>query len=516
MTFDNEANRKELELKQALQDLAQSETRLRYVLDATQEGIWDWDVSSGLVTHNQQWCLLVGLDDGFLQHPLDDFAALLHPDDLECVFDKIQQCLRGEKAYQSEHRMLLRNGQIKWVFDRGDVVERDSEGKPLRMVGSIAEITERHQAVARLQDRNEQLNVIFELSPDGFVSFDRCNCIKYANPAFLRMTGFSLESVAGLSAQDFREKLATAWRVDNLFQEWELVSANQNNSAIDLSTVQSSNGKLVELGVNQGRVLEFVLRRSSAETISHIMYFRDVTREIEIDRMKSEFLATAAHELRTPMASVLGFAEVLLNTKVADHDAKEYLEIIYSQSKVITFIINDLLDLARIESRGKSAFEFKAWHLTEVLQEVLNTYPVPTDRHTPLVELLNHNDLVYADRFKLIQALNNVINNAYKYSPNGGDIQIKLLHGGADGQFLGIQISDAGLGMSEQQLARIYERFYRADVSGKIPGTGLGMSIVKEIIEWHSGYIDIVSQLGVGTSMTLWIPAYSAQSVSLH
>jgi len=180
LVIDNEVT----ELKRAKQSLVESEARLRYVLDATQEGIWDWDVSSGLVTHNHQWCVIAGVDDGYLQHQLEDFSALLHPDDLAGVFEKVQNCLNGQGVYQSEHRMLLRNGQIKWVLDRGNVVERDSDGKPLRMVGSISEITVRREAEARLQERTEQLNMIFELSPDGFVSFDRSFCVKYVSPAF--------------------------------------------------------------------------------------------------------------------------------------------------------------------------------------------------------------------------------------------------------------------------------------------------------------------------------------------
>jgi PAS domain S-box-containing protein len=138
------------ELKRVQLKLEESERRLSYVLDATGEGIWDWDIRTGLVTHNRRWCQITGLDDNYLQHPLDEFAALLHVDDKAQVMARLQDCLAGKGRYQSEHRMRLKGRQELWVLDRGDVVERDAAGNPLRMVGSFVDISERKAAEALL------------------------------------------------------------------------------------------------------------------------------------------------------------------------------------------------------------------------------------------------------------------------------------------------------------------------------------------------------------------------------
>ncbi|MEI8159195.1 MAG: PAS domain S-box protein, partial [Burkholderiales bacterium] len=128
------------ELKRTQTRLEESERRLRYVLDATGEGVWDWDIATGTVTHNSRWCEIIGLDIQHLQHPVEFFADLLHPDDKGTVMQRLQKCLDGKGVYRSEHRMRLSDGRVVWVLDRGDVVERDAAGAPLRMVGSFTDI----------------------------------------------------------------------------------------------------------------------------------------------------------------------------------------------------------------------------------------------------------------------------------------------------------------------------------------------------------------------------------------
>ena len=123
---------------------------------------------------------------------------------------------------------------------------------------------------------------------------------------------------------------------------------------------------------------------------------------------------------------------------------------------------------------------------------------------------------VRGDRKKLMQAVRNIVSNAYKYSPQGGLVSVSVLHDMARGgrqARVGVRVQDHGMGMTPEQSARVFERFYRADASGNIPGTGLGMSLVKEIIELHGGTVDLQSEWGVGTSVTLWVPVTSSDLV---
>jgi PAS domain S-box-containing protein len=494
------------DLKNAQIKLEESEKRLRYALEATQEGVWDWDIQSGVVSHNQQWCKLTGLNDGFLHHPLDDFSALLHPDDRAQVFEKLDRCLRGQVPYVSEHRMLLKDGSVEWVLDRGDVVERDATGKATRMVGSFVDISKRKATELALGMRTELLNTIFELSPDGFVSFDQMRQVSYVNPAFIRMTGLDPEKLIGTDENSFVLSLLALARDT---EADELLKTPLHK----LCTGDGDSRLVLELDTPNVRTLEVISRRGSSQSVSMILYFRDITHESEIDRMKSEFMSTAAHELPTPMASIYGFSEILLKQTVSQEERQEFIQTIFSQSELMVSIINELLDLARIEARRGKDFIFEKIDLDALLATISGSFKSEASRLRLPGSGIGEHPTVMADRKKLTQAINNILSNAIKYSPPESDIELELIapdHRAAlDASrtgLVGIRIRDHGIGMTPDQQARVFERFYRADDSGKVPGTGLGMSIVKEIIDLHRGHVEVESELGKGTSVTLWLP----------
>ena len=234
-----------------------------------------------------------------------------------------------------------------------------------------------------------------------------------------------------------------------------------------------------------------------------------MTHETEVDQLKSEFLSTAAHELRTPMTSILGFSEVLLTERLDDIARKELHEIIYRQSELMANVLNELLDLARIEARRGKDFVFVQTPTHALITEVVNGFKLPAGRERPLLVMPSTSPTIFVDPQKAQQVILNVLSNAYKYSPDGGQVQIEVLEPQREAlapSLVGIRISDQGIGMTEVQLGRVFERFYRADTSGKILGTGLGMSIVREIVLLHGGTVDLISAPGQGTTVTLWMP----------
>jgi PAS domain S-box-containing protein len=480
--------------------LQRSEARLRYVMDATGEGIWDWNIETGRVTHNPTWCELLGLDMTFLDHPMSTFVDVLHPDDREDALAQVDRCLKSGTPYRHEHRMRRPDGSVIWVLDRGAVVERDATGRPTRMVGSISDISESRAAQARLQDRTEQLNAIFTLSPDGFISFDKELKVKYVSPAIHKMLGLDEGELVGLAETGLLAKIAALCADSGIGDLAVLQRTDERTSPQDRV--------LIELAQPGKRVLEVGLRRSRAETVSQILYFRDVTHETEVDRMKSEFLSTAAHELRTPMASVYGFSELLLNQEFDESTRRDVLTTIFRQSELMASIINELLDLARIEARRGKDFVIERIEVGPFVQAVATGYKPPGGRPLPALGLPKDPVLVRGDRKKLQQAVTNVLSNAYKYSPGGGGVELDVLVPSADSPAeIGLRITDHGIGMTPAQCQRVGERFFRVDTSGKIPGTGLGMAIVKEIVALHRGRLEITSAPGQGTQVTLWIPA---------
>ena len=405
-------------------------------------------------------------------------------------------------------RMRQRTAQLE-----ADVaaVERERAVVEFRNVELSAEIRRREAAEERISDRNEQLNTIFELSPDGFVSFDEAYRVKYANPALLRMTGYAERDLVGLDEAVFSERLAKDCVAGTRFVGIAALRAAMHAAATDGAGETAPHGQsrlLVELAVPGAPVIEVKLRLARAATVSQILYFRDVTQEVEVDRMKSEFLSHAAHELRTPMASIYGFSELLMTQEFDEATRKDLLATIHKQTQWLVDIINELLDLARIEARRGMDFRIEPVLLPPLLAEVVAGMRIDPS-HWPLAtDCADNLPIVHADAAKLRQALSNVLGNAVKYSPEGGAIKIRCSASDRDGKhFIGIAVTDHGIGMRPDQVARVGERFYRADTSGKIPGTGLGMAIVKEIIELHGGGFTVVSAIGAGTTVTLWLPA---------
>lgn len=379
------------------------------------------------------------------------------------------------------------------------------------IVANLIDITEQHAAEARIRDRTEQLNAIFALSPDAFVSFDSKRCVKYVSPAFRGMTGLDEAELIGLHETDFSNRLRALCSTKAPFLGLsQLHSALLDSEPARGAEPALDQRQLIVLQGDRPRILEVGLRQSDAETVSQILYFRDVTHEQEIDRMKSEFLSTAAHELRTPMASIYGFSELLLSTRLTETRRQEALGAIHRQSKLMISIVNELLDLARIDARRGQDFDFQCVELNDVVRQACGDFQPPDERAAPLYEPKAQSAYVKADRLKLLQAIGNVLSNAYKYSPDGGDVRLDIVSEPTDAigsERVGIRVTDRGIGMTSEQLARVSERFYRADTSGRIPGTGLGMSIVKEIINLHGGEVELESEFGVGTTVTLWLPS---------
>lgn len=149
--------KRENEIIESHQALEQSESRLHQIMDVTGEGIWDWDLKSNQVSHNLSWCNILGLDHSHISHSMETFSSLLHKDDLQTVMGRVQNCLQGNEGYSSIHRMLKHDGSVIWVQDRGEVTERDADGMPLRMLGSIADITQRKLAEDELRQINDEL-----------------------------------------------------------------------------------------------------------------------------------------------------------------------------------------------------------------------------------------------------------------------------------------------------------------------------------------------------------------------
>jgi len=378
------------------------------------------------------------------------------------------------------HRIAI--GEYEHALPAFEVNEfRHTAGELERMGRLLGDSNRaRESAESRLTERNEELSTILSLSPDGLVSFDAAGIVTETNPAFLEMTGWAREELIGRTRAQF----------------WSRLEGQGAGHEPEIGVTA-----LLRLQHPQPLVLE--CRVVGATGGGQVAYFRDVTQADELDRTKSRFLATAAHELRTPIAVITGYTEFLEDSNPPARQRREILATMRRHGDQITSIVTELLDLARIEARAGRDFTLLRQPLAPAVRDFVNLFRIGEDARVPrLAGDIGDAEAIF-DADKFTEALGNVLANACKYSPLGSPVTVQLL---AAGDEVGVQVEDAGAGMDEEVLSRVFERFYRGESAASVPGSGLGMSIVKEIMDIHGGRVDIVSQPERGTTVTLWLP----------
>ena len=387
-------------------------------------------------------------------------------------------------------------GQYQQIAPEFPVAELSRTGQGIVQMGSQLDEASKSRKLAEyaLVESSHQLQSVFDLSPGGFISIDNQSKVVLVNPAFCRMTGSKASEWLGLQEEVLWQKLA------KLTQQGT-ISINQQHSF------------RLELVHPNKRVLLCAIRTTSQENMtqaSKVIYMHDMTREAEVDLMKNHFLATAAHELRTPLTSIMGYSELLINQMVPQEVQQTALQNIVNQSKWLVKIINELLDLTIIEGKGIADLNIKKYQADLLVIETLSMFQTPPHR-TPLFcnTLADLYISVDAEKFKTV--LLNVLDNAYKFSADG-EVSLRMVQNVEDGiAKVGIKIEDNGIGMTDEQMKRVFDRFWRADMSGSVPGAGLGMSIAHEIIRLMGGSIEIKSLPSKGTSVIIWLTQSKSQ-----
>lgn len=407
------------------------------------------------------------------------------------------QTIRNSLEQIRSCRITLRNyrkdGSPFWNEISLSPVRAPKNDQVTHYVGILNDITDRRETEDKLLAAFTRLDTLFSVSPDGFVSFDEDGILTFANPAFEQMFGLQSGDVAGMTIEQLDERLKKACDPASPFERTDLSSPSPS---------------LLHVALPAARTLKRVVRTSNSNEAVAMVYFRDVTHETEVDRLKSEFLSTAAHELRTPLASIMGFSELLLTREYKPEKSKELLHTINMQSHQLTRLLNELLDLARIEARGGKDFVMERHDLSAIVMESIKAYFVPEGRSPATLQCPSEPCWVMVDSQKTHQALTNILSNAFKYSPEGGPVEVEVSASQDQSKtsFV-VRVTDHGIGMTAEQAGQAFERFFRGDKSGRIPGTGLGLSLVKEIVELQGGSIELRSQDRKGTTLTLSFPA---------
>jgi signal transduction histidine kinase len=216
-----------------------------------------------------------------------------------------------------------------------------------------------------------------------------------------------------------------------------------------------------------------------------------------------EFIAKAAHELRTPMTGIYGFAALLKSRRLDAEATRDVVDTLHEQAGRLVHLSNELLDLSRLEERGAQALVLESQPLAPLLEEAAAGPYEPGEARRVQLEVEPGLPAVRVDRAQLALVLANILSNAHKFSAPGAPVGLRAFREAAR---VGIRVTDRGIGMSAEELAHVFDRFWRAERASDVPGSGLGMALVREIVELHGGTIEISSAPGAGTAVTVWLP----------
>ena len=345
------------------------------------------------------------------------------------------------------------------------------------------------ETLDEIESERNKLNTLFLHMADGVVAFAPGGGVLHMNPAAQRMLGIPYTS--GLNYKDIFSDLVLPKNEDEADEkEYFEMSYEKNGKAFKLF--------FAPFGISENE--------TGIMTVIH-----DITEQTKLDESRREFVANVSHELRTPLTSIKSYAETLIESEDADPETKrQFLGIILKEADRMTRIVKDLLTLSRLDW-GKMQLTYSDFSVKSVLESVYNAMLMDAMNHkqTLTLDLAGSLPDVTGDRERVEQVIVNIVSNAIKYTQDGGKIKIR-----ADRQdeSIVIEVSDNGIGIPEEDLGRIFDRFYRVDKarSRERGGTGLGLAIAKEIIELHSGTIKIDSQLNKGTTVSIFIPIVSS------
>lgn len=349
-------------------------------------------------------------------------------------------------------------------------------------------VTEARRARARID------GVLRSVTDILFVT-DEQNRILTMNRAAEELLDAKLGEIAGLDVE-------AVIKDAQLLEQVRAAIAGRETTAFDL--------ELPEPDPQRARVVQIRTSPVGAEDRFGGMVFlgQDVTDHRQLDRLKSEFISTAAHELRTPMASILGFAELLRDREEGGftlEEQREFLSVIYEKADYLSALLDDLLDVSRIESGKPLETHPSPQTVKELIEPSVRHYRWAVKTHTMVTHLDEPELKLLADRDRIGQVMENLLNNAVKYSPQGGIVKVTGRR--IDTDAYQISVEDQGIGMTQEETSRVFEKFYRADATDSaIKGTGLGMTIVKTIVEAHGGRVWLESERGKGTTASFTLP----------
>jgi PAS domain S-box-containing protein len=495
-----------------------SEERLSLALDASNDGLWDWNVDTGELYCNAAYFTMLGYTSDALPHQIEPlWLDLLHPADHAKILAALSELKASAGHFEEEFRLRAADGSYRWILCRGQVVSADRRGRALRAVGTHIDLTERKTLEFNLQNAYDEQRAIFNAASVGIVLIraqiiERCNSrleeiFAYAPGAF---TGRSArcwfaddESFTTARHTVFSPQLGSTSvsEVQLVRQDGSLFWARLHGQLLDPAAPERGAITIVEdISLERQAIATLHQAREAAEAAT---------------RSKSEFLANMSHEIRTPMNAILGLTYLLQREPLVAAQA-EKLDKIASAGRHLQSIINDVLDFSKIEA-GRLALDIRELDPKGITANVVSmlTESARQKGIALRVECEGLPGSLLGDATRLTQAYLNLASNAVKFTDEGSVLLRTLIEAETpDSVVLRFEVSDTGIGIEADTQQRLFSAFEQGDASTtrNFGGTGLGLVITQRLAQMMGGQTGVRSEPGAGS--TFWFSAVLARTAA--
>ena len=436
----------------------------------------------------------------FIDNRERSFNSIIYPEDRDRVFQEVREAISQKKSYTVEYRIIRADGTIAWVKDKGKGIF-DRNDKFQWLDGIIFDITERKQSEAALQQSETQLRLITDALPALIAYVDRRQCYQFVNKTYeswhkqprTKIIGSHLREILGeADYQKIKHYVELALSGQRVNYENEVLSSDCQASWVNVTYIPNFN--------SQGLVEGF------------FSLVNDISDRKVVEQMKDEFISVVSHELRTPLSSIYGALKLLTTSpdSVLSQEDREMLNIATINTDRLVRLVNDVLDLERIES-GKVKMELQSCDTVDLVYEAIEVMqPIAKARNITLIaEPISIT--INADGDRIHQTLTNLLSNAIKFSTPDSSVWVTVDN--LEDQVL-FKVIDTGRGIPADMLESIFKRFEQVDASDSRDkgGTGLGLPICYKIIEEHGGSMWVDSEFGQGSTFNFTLPKFSSQS----
>ncbi|MFV9503728.1 MAG: PAS domain S-box protein [Oscillochloridaceae bacterium umkhey_bin13] len=502
------------------------EERLRLALDAGGMGTWDWDLRSNVIIWEGHHARIVGLEEGVFDGRYSTFAKMVHPDDLSRLEAGIRRAREQLVPFAEEYRVIWPDGTIRWTVGRGRYLT-DRTGKPVRMLGVLADITERKQNELRLSaaitERDtllSRLRLVLDRTPIGVIISDQSFLITYWNPAAEQIFGWSADEVIEHRPDEFimtpevlarlasiRNQISNSHMTmhiegENLRRDGTYIRCEWINTPLHNEQGQFTGFLAMVQDVTERRRREIEIHELNADLERRVA---ERTAELAAKNYELEVFAySVSHDLKAPLRGIDGYSRLLQEdfANRLDGDGPYYLEMIRAATGRMGQLIDDLLAYSRVERRTMS---LTGVNLQRVVTDVLDVHAAFLHEADAQVTLTVAPLIVQAEEEGLSQTMRNLIENAIKFSQSASQPQIQI---GAkqEGAMALIWVRDNGIGFAMEYHDKIFSLFQRLHRAEDYPGTGIGLAIVRKAIERSGGSVWAESSPGQGATFFVRLP----------